>query len=387
MSAWSFRRKFYIYTTIFFVSILFVGSVVFLYLLESTRPDCQNNIQDRNEEGIDCGGVCKNRCEFVVTEAKSLWAKSIENTDGTISLASYIKNDNVGLEAEKVPYVFKLFSGAKQVGVYEGEIRILPNSITPLYIPKVNSFESISNVFFEFKDRPQWRKSNYTSNISIDSVVIGKNEVNAMIENNSMEDEYDISSFVFLFNEDNNLKAVSRTYTEVLEGGEKTSIFFSLPQGIKREHSCSKEPNLLVLYEKNSIDYLDRFNKLVAKDWEEKMYVSYEDLNVVLGEIESKKIALPNDEVKKVLIISNKVTVDLNKDITANIKKDINVEFFVYGGPAVSFKESQFKDVFGDLFVFDNRSDVDVLKNKLENNICASDETDLRAEVFTIIQK
>ena len=93
-----------IYLLIFFL----IGFLI--YLKYKPKPNCFDNIQNQNEENVDCGGVCTKQCPIVVSENirvdKVGYVES--GTNGKYDLYAQITNPNNFFGSSKFNYKFEI---------------------------------------------------------------------------------------------------------------------------------------------------------------------------------------------------------------------------------------------------------------------------------------
>ncbi len=81
---------------IFFIlfSIL-IGFLVWVYFaFIKVNPTCFDNIKNGDEEGVDCGGSCKEICSFNATKVNIFWQKTVLVKNGVANFAALIENPN-----------------------------------------------------------------------------------------------------------------------------------------------------------------------------------------------------------------------------------------------------------------------------------------------------
>ncbi|MCK5021730.1 MAG: hypothetical protein KAR54_00575 [Candidatus Pacebacteria bacterium] len=240
--SWSSRRK--LKYQIIMVSIIVVATAVFLFSVFYSFPTCFDNIQNQDEEGIDCGGSCELICSFNIAEPIILWSRPIKTFDGVYSVIAMVENLNTSIEAQSVPYNFKLFDkDGILINEKKGDAFIPANSIFPIFegsISTGNRIPTRSN--FEFTKKPQWEENgSSTELISIKDIeFIEKNElprVSAVIKNNSVKDISDIELIVLLFDNDNNLISSSKTILDTIRKNSSEPIIFTWPKLFDKEVS------------------------------------------------------------------------------------------------------------------------------------------------------
>ena len=132
------RLKQFLYGSAFLVV---VGSIVvgFYFAFLKPTPTCFDGIQNQNERGIDCGGLCIKAC--IPSDLKPLELVEephiIPVDDMHASLLARVLNPNIGYAAKNFTYTFSIyygddvpgpvFSGSSYLHAGEAKYIILPN--------------------------------------------------------------------------------------------------------------------------------------------------------------------------------------------------------------------------------------------------------------------
>ena len=98
---------------LFYIAI-FSGLVFGFYsLFIKPAPSCFNGVQDQNEQGIDCGGVCAKFClpSNLIDIETSGQAQIFHPATSSISVMAEIKNNNADFAAQDLPYKFVFYDG------------------------------------------------------------------------------------------------------------------------------------------------------------------------------------------------------------------------------------------------------------------------------------
>ncbi len=129
-SNWSQRKKISIYLIIF---LILLSTGVFAYFkyqeYKIPVPSCKDDIQNQDEKGIDCEGVCITICKNNVKPIKSLYTKVISSQYGTYDIVSMIENVNVGKSTGLQAYKINIYnSNREKIKEVAGDIYI-PDAI------------------------------------------------------------------------------------------------------------------------------------------------------------------------------------------------------------------------------------------------------------------
>src|SRR3989339_2149743 len=141
---------------IFFLILAAFGFLVYWNILPN--PSCFDNIQNQNEEGIDCGGPCQSCEAAALKNLEIIWVKSLYVKDNFYDLAARIKNPNQNYGSGRIVYHFKLYdSNNNLINEREGADYILPNQNKYLIVSKVESPRPIEKIELLF-DQFEWQK-------------------------------------------------------------------------------------------------------------------------------------------------------------------------------------------------------------------------------------
>ncbi|HEU5114911.1 MAG TPA: hypothetical protein VFT82_04055, partial [Candidatus Paceibacterota bacterium] len=107
MASWSTRRR-WSYLLIFAALVVLFFGVPFFFLFYKA-PTCFDGKQNGNETGIDCGGSCARLCPADFAAPRVLWSYSVQVVPGVFNSLAYVQNPNPSVEADNVPYLFRLY--------------------------------------------------------------------------------------------------------------------------------------------------------------------------------------------------------------------------------------------------------------------------------------
>lgn len=148
-------------------------------------PTCTDSIQNQDETGIDCGGICETECPPLpppdsVMPIKVDWAKAIYNDVGVYDLAAKITNPNKYWGIAETSYQF-IVRDSNDIVIFEqsGKTYILPDSYDYLIITskKINGlpakmeldiikegqkWASVSDIYNSFSLSLPFREKVYT---------------------------------------------------------------------------------------------------------------------------------------------------------------------------------------------------------------------------------
>ena len=174
-----------------------IGICWFLYSIFKSKPSCFDGSRNQNEEGVDCGGVCAKKCEFVATVDLQVKETGLigSSTTGEYDFYGIVSNPNMAQGSDDFSYriVLEDASGAV-LGEKSGDSYILPGE--EKYIIENNILANgaptkaelvISNPhwieFYEYYKKPELNIVNLSYNEITSGV--GYYEVKGLLENKS----------------------------------------------------------------------------------------------------------------------------------------------------------------------------------------------------------
>lgn len=251
--SWAGRRRTMYISGIVATFLIVVGIPLIFILYEP--PTCFDGSKNGEERGVDCGGSCRLLCPFEVTNPTVLWSRAFKITEGVYSAVAYIEHPNSNSGVIEAPYTFKLFDSANiLVSERIGTTFLLPNTLTPIFEGGITTGERIpARTFFEFNTELKWvripekeyplsvknqRLSNITKTPRIDAVV----------ENSSVDDIFDLEVVGVVFDIDDNAIAASRTIIPLLERQSSEEIVFTWPEAfLKKVERCVAPIDVMLL--------------------------------------------------------------------------------------------------------------------------------------------
>ncbi len=218
-----------IIASIFFL-ILF-GIVFLIYHFSQPEPSCFDNIQNQEEEEVDCGGPCI-PCELMhIKDIEVLLADKILVQDNFYDLVAQIKNPNQNYGSGDFAYNFELYDSKNNLlGKYSGSTFILPNQTKYLINSKINISGKIAQVKFSFGKIDWQRVEDYQPpKLAIqqkefrllDDSETGQSQVKALLINKTNFDFDKIDIDVLLFDQYYKLLGLNTTEIKTLLAGQE----------------------------------------------------------------------------------------------------------------------------------------------------------------------
>ncbi len=235
MASWASKRRLIYISLIAGFFVLIFAYPIFSLVYEA--PSCFDAVQNQNETGIDCGGVCDAVCEFETVPPVILWSRVLRVEEGVYDAVARIENQNVTSGASRVPYSFKLYdengvliaerlgatfiNPSEQLVVFEGAIKT--GKRAPI------------RVFFEFLENPKWVKIKEAApTLSIQNQTFTddgvKPRLRAEISNNTFNSVERIVLTAVVFDLEGNAIAASKTEVDRILPQSSKTISFIWPQ-------------------------------------------------------------------------------------------------------------------------------------------------------------
>jgi hypothetical protein len=240
---WSTRKKLGCIAIVAAVFIVIVGYVVYKTVL--SRPEtCFDGIQNQNEQGIDCSGVCSRVCAFQAKTIVPLWSQVFQVTKGVHSVVAYVENQNVTAGVKKINYEFRVYDDQNILASepIKGSTFIGPNDKTAIFESPVQTGNRIpKTVFFKFATVPDWITTDAryqvpqlkTSNTILTNETSAP-KLSADIVNDTLFNYKNIPVVAIVYDTDGNAINASQTYLESIAQQSSETVYFTWPEKFER---------------------------------------------------------------------------------------------------------------------------------------------------------
>ncbi len=238
MLSWSAKRK----LIIIFVLIVLFGTPLSFYLYKKLqRPaSCSDGIQNQDERGVDCGGICQIACFANVKQDPDIqWSRAYYVAKGAYNLVAYIQNPNIDYISQPTKYVFKVYDDKNVlVATREGVVGIPTSKIFPIFEATIQTGEIIPKlVTFEFVEPVTWIE--YFGNKPELEVVEQRllradtqPKLDAKIVNKTLNSYKNVEVIAIIYNEEGNGVLSSRTYIDSIGDKGEADVVFTWPEPI-----------------------------------------------------------------------------------------------------------------------------------------------------------
>ncbi len=247
---WAFWRRVQ-YGTGFFVLLTLISVSVY-YAYFYTPPSCVDGIMNREERGVDCGGVCARVCTFDAIPLVTSWVESFEVMDGQYNAVAYIQNKNTDIGIQKLIYTFKLYDDRGLITERTGDISVSGIGEYPIFEGRIATGDRIPTRTEIVFDSYEWMKSlNTEGDFSLISRELSGADalprLTAKIRNADLVNVDDVEIVATIFDSRRNPLTASRTVVENFSGRTTEDIVFTWPQPIATTLRSCEVPTDVVL--------------------------------------------------------------------------------------------------------------------------------------------
>jgi hypothetical protein len=205
-----------------------------------TTPTCFDGVQNQDEHGIDCGGICTKVCTSEAKTIVPVWSRVFTTAGDVHSVVAYVENQNPTAGVKKIDYEFRVYDDQNILAgePITGSTFIGPNDKTAIYASPIKTGNRIpKNVFFKFTSAPDWitTASQYnTPQLSTANTIMTDTstspKLSADVINSTLYDYRKIEVVAILYGADGNALNASTTYIEYLPQQTTQKVYFTWPQ-------------------------------------------------------------------------------------------------------------------------------------------------------------
>ena len=158
---WALKRQFLYALSVFVVIALLIAGGWFVFFYHPAT--CSDGIQNQDEMGIDCGGVCKKLC--TAPRVSALWARAVLVAPGVYHAVAMVQNPETDAGTEHLPYTFSLYDDNNiLVAERSGIMYLRPGEIAPLFEANIITSNRVpAHTFVQF-GQAVWSKMDRAEN-------------------------------------------------------------------------------------------------------------------------------------------------------------------------------------------------------------------------------
>lgn len=231
-SAWATRRK---RMTIGILIAIGISALAILLITIFYRlPTCNDNKQNQDETGIDCGGMCPRACALDVRPAVVEFVRPL-NQSGRIDAIIYIRNPNQNVYAEAAPVKIEMYGSDGLLASTRVSVYLPPAATVPVFVPGVVDGRQDVRQAFATVENPSWFRATAPQHASPRVAEVETRDqttrprIVARIENTTAVDQFRIPVVVTVFDVSGTAIAASRTIVERLPAQGSATALFTWP--------------------------------------------------------------------------------------------------------------------------------------------------------------
>ncbi|MFC1756694.1 hypothetical protein ACFLZC_00835 [Patescibacteria group bacterium] len=226
---------------------LFVVAFAVILIIFSliSNPNCSDEKQNQEEEGVDCGGSCT-PCVVDPKEIITLWTRVFRASSNTYDVAALIENPNLFYGLPLLKYTFKIYDAENVLlAIKEGQTFLNPRDKFVIFSSNINTDQREAvRAFVEIEKLSSWA---YTEGEKSSIVVSEKNFSNfpspflrARLLNQSLFPVNNVLVTVVLYDESENAVAISSTKIDRISAESNKDVTFTWPNSFLIEPTSSK---------------------------------------------------------------------------------------------------------------------------------------------------
>lgn len=233
-SSWRTSRQIVIFIVYFLV--ISLPFVVFAYFMLQKSETCFDGIQNQDEQGVDCSGVCSLQCKGSYRDLKVSFARGMVSDVDTYNLFALLENSNTSVYFPKVPYTIKAYNKTGDLLVSaSGTTSVLSANRSAIYIPKLQMKQPPSIVDVDIDPAHiALRQTDFALQQSVKTAAWtaqrGANntlQVVVKVDNASVNEFSDIDIYAMLYDDTRTVYAVGKTTLANIKGRESTAAVFT----------------------------------------------------------------------------------------------------------------------------------------------------------------
>ncbi len=232
--SWTRERKTFI-TFIVALFFLVVGTFIALpFIIKDST--CTDGVKNGTETGVDCGGSCGQVCASDIIPLQILWERSVQVDEKTYDAVAYLVNKNNTAIPTFVSFKVTLSDrNGSTITTQEGLTFILPGAATPLYVPNISvgtrvpvrtRFEIVeTGPFYSYSNQELLKNVQVVDQV-FDNVT-NTPRLTLTVGNKLFNTVRDIDVYVLLYDSEDTVIAVNKTYIEAIRGQSQEKAYFS----------------------------------------------------------------------------------------------------------------------------------------------------------------
>ncbi len=248
---WAFWRRIQYGVALLCVLGLIGSGIYYTYIYEA--PNCFDAVQNGEEKGIDCGGICQRICAFDIIAPKALWSESFKIVDGQYNAVAYIENRNKNIGSPELSYTFKLFDAEGLITERMGMTVLPPDSVYPIFEGRIMTGARVpTKTTIEFTSNMLWLPgTNGREQFMLEQRELvnadSKPRLTAKLRNTTLDEARDVEIIATIFDASRNPLTASRTIVPYFAGRSTQDVTFTWPEPIAKTLRSCEVPTDVVL--------------------------------------------------------------------------------------------------------------------------------------------
>ncbi len=233
------ERKRIIIIFVYLFIFLFVGTEAYIHF--KPKASCFDGIQNQNEQGIDCGGVCQKECNEIKAQNLVVGKTGLvpSGIRGKYDFYAQIFNPNAVFGSKKFNYKLELKDSSGKIIVSKsGSNFILPGERKYIIVDNIEILDKHVSTNFKIIDSDWIEFNNYYASPNVEIVNKNYSEVSegtnfsrakGLLKNDSPYDFNLIKIEVILKNTNGKILALNSTEMKTVNSGEQRDFTLFWP--------------------------------------------------------------------------------------------------------------------------------------------------------------
>jgi len=206
-----------------------------LFIVYRQSPSCFDGELNQDELNVDCGGSCTAVCAAEVSDIIVLWSRVFLVRPGVYDVAALVENPN-RFALKDASYSIKIHDENNLlVKEVRGSTYLNPIQRALIFESKIDvGFRQPTTAFITFSDNLEWLRVRASRKPEL---AVGGREIiteegstiRAVLSNESLFDVADIETYALVYDDKENVVAVSTSFVPFLTSGASQEISFTWP--------------------------------------------------------------------------------------------------------------------------------------------------------------
>ncbi len=230
---WGSRMKTLYISGVVIILLLVVGVPVYFKYFNKP-PSCFDGIQNQDEVGVDCDGVCSLLCPYESRDPLITFQRLYEANPGVYTALALLENPNQGVFAREISYVFKIYD-KDNILLFEipGTTFIPPGREFPVFASPIltgnrtaakETFAITSNIPWE---KGEWKEPAIEIANVLNEEVNGLSRISADIVNREVYALRDMQVVAVVYDDTGNARQASATILNYVSPQDKAKVVFT----------------------------------------------------------------------------------------------------------------------------------------------------------------